>query len=42
MMTPIQSAAAGALAGGLFRMTDGKNLFVTFALVPSLFLLWVF
>ena len=28
--------------GNLFRTTDGKNLFITFALVTSLFLLWGF
>ena len=28
--------------GGLFRTVDGKNLFLTFALVTSLFLLWGF
>jgi FHS family L-fucose permease-like MFS transporter len=29
-------------SGGLFRTTDGKNLFVTFVLITSLFLLWGF
>src|SRR5579863_8252583 len=28
--------------GGLFRTEDGRNLFVTFVLVTSLFLLWGF
>ncbi len=27
---------------GMFRLPDGRNLFVTFALVTSLFLLWGF
>jgi hypothetical protein len=26
--------------GGLFHTADGKNLFIVFALVTSLFLLW--
>ena len=43
MITPIQSSnSSGATGGGLFRTADGKNLFVTFALVTSLFLLWGF
>ncbi len=33
---------ANRQAGGLFRTADGKNLFLTFALVTSLFLLWGF
>ena len=40
--TPIPSSTAGTNGGGLFRTADGKNLFVTFALVTSLFLLWGF
>ena len=43
MITPVQtSAASGGKGGSLFRTADGKNLFVTFALVTSLFLLWGF
>jgi len=43
MITPVQSSnSSGATGGGLFRTADGKNLFVTFALVTSLFLLWGF
>jgi FHS family L-fucose permease-like MFS transporter len=34
-----QSSSKGA---GLFRLPDGRNLFITFALVTSLFLLWGF
>jgi FHS family L-fucose permease-like MFS transporter len=44
MITPVQSndRPAGNTGGKLFRTADGKNLFVTFALVTSLFLLWGF
>jgi len=43
MITPVQTSnSSGATGGGLFRTADGKNLFVTFALVTSLFLLWGF
>ena len=42
MITPVQSSNSGAKGGGLFRTADGKNLFITFALVTSLFLLWGF
>ncbi len=43
MITPVQSSnSSGATGGGLFRTADGKNLFLTFALVTSLFLLWGF
>ncbi len=46
MITPVtkssSSSPSGAQGGGLFRTADGKNLFVTFALVTSLFLLWGF
>ena len=46
MIAPVQkTSAAGEISGGkggLFRTADGKNLFVTFALVTSLFLLWGF
>jgi len=42
MMTPTNSNPTTAKATGLFRLPDGKNLFVTFALVTTLFLLWGF
>src|SRR5476649_2549110 len=42
MITPTQNSGSGAKGGGLFRTADGKNLFVTFALVTTLFLLWGF
>ena len=43
MITPVStSKSSGATGGGLFRTADGKNLFVTFALVTTLFLLWGF
>jgi FHS family L-fucose permease-like MFS transporter len=42
MITPVQTSNSGAKGGGLFRTADGKNLFVTFVLVTSLFLLWGF
>jgi FHS family L-fucose permease-like MFS transporter len=44
MITPTQtpSSSSGSQGGGLFRTADGKNLFVTFALVTTLFLLWGF
>ena len=46
MIAPVQksssSSAASGGQGGLFRTADGKSLFVTFALVTSLFLLWGF
>jgi len=43
MITPIQTSnSSGTKGGSLFRTADGKNLFVTFALVTSLFLLWGF
>jgi FHS family L-fucose permease-like MFS transporter len=43
MITPVQSSNSGAKSGGgLFVTADGKNLFLTFALVTSLFLLWGF
>jgi FHS family L-fucose permease-like MFS transporter len=43
MITPVPaSSKPGAPIGGLFRTNDGKNLFITFALVTSLFLLWGF
>ena len=45
MITPTNSNVSNASAPkgmGLFRLPDGRNLFVTFALVTSLFLLWGF
>jgi FHS family L-fucose permease-like MFS transporter len=42
MITPVQSSNSGAKGGSLFKTADGKNLFVTFALVTTLFLLWGF
>ncbi len=42
MITPVQSSNSGVKGSGLFRTADGKNLFITFALVTSLFLLWGF
>lgn len=44
MITPVQTSkdTPCASGGGLFRTADGKNLFVTFVLVTSLFLLWGF
>jgi FHS family L-fucose permease-like MFS transporter len=43
MIAPVQQKSTSASSGGgLFRLPDGKNLFVTFALVTSLFLLWGF
>jgi FHS family L-fucose permease-like MFS transporter len=43
MTTPVQSSKpTTSTSGGLFRTADGKNLFATFALVTSLFLLWGF
>jgi FHS family L-fucose permease-like MFS transporter len=37
-----QTNATSSPGGGLFRTADGKNLFIVFALVTSLFLLWGF
>jgi MFS transporter, FHS family, L-fucose permease len=42
MITPVQSTSTASQGGSLFKTADGKNLFVTFALVTSLFLLWGF
>jgi MFS transporter, FHS family, L-fucose permease len=42
MITPVQSTSAASQGGSLFKTADGKNLFITFALVTSLFLLWGF
>ena len=42
MITPVQTKNSGTQGGSLFKTADGQNLFVTFALVTSLFLLWGF
>ena len=42
MITPVQNSNSAAKGGGLFEIAGGKNLFITFALVTSLFLLWGF
>jgi FHS family L-fucose permease-like MFS transporter len=43
MITPVQSTKNQSSGqGGLFRLPDGRSLFITFALVTSLFLLWGF
>ena len=42
MITPVQSTRSDSQGGSLFKTADGKNLFVTFALVTTLFLLWGF
>jgi FHS family L-fucose permease-like MFS transporter len=42
MITPTNPSQTSSKGGGLFRLPDGRNLFVTFALVTSLFLLWGF
>src|SRR6516225_11320674 len=42
MMTANEPTMNNAKASGLFRTTDGRNLFITFILVTSLFLLWGF
>ena len=45
MITPTNSTASNASAPkgmALFRLPDGRNLFFTFALVTSLFLVWGF
>jgi FHS family L-fucose permease-like MFS transporter len=42
-MTPTNiSTSSNGKGRSLFRLADGRNLFVTFALVTSLFLLWGF
>jgi len=42
-MTPTpQFTKTNGQGGSLFKTADGKNLFITFALVTSLFLLWGF
>jgi len=42
MRPTLQTNATNSQGGGLFRIADGKNLFIVFALVTSLFLLWGF
>jgi len=45
MIAPVSTpsnSGSKSTGGGLFRHPDGRNLFVTFALVTSLFLLWGF
>jgi len=42
MISTLPSKSSRRPAGGLFQTGDGTNLFVTFALVTSLFLLWGF
>jgi FHS family L-fucose permease-like MFS transporter len=42
MITPVQNSSSVVKGGSLFKTADGKNLFITFALVTSLFLLWGF
>jgi FHS family L-fucose permease-like MFS transporter len=42
MITSIEPNPNTAKTSGLFRLPDGRNLFITFALVTSLFLLWGF
>jgi len=42
MIAPVPTSKPNPKGGNLFVTADGKNLFVTFALVTSLFLLWGF
>ncbi len=42
MITPTSTPRSGPQGGSLFKTADGQNLFVTFALVTTLFLLWGF
>jgi FHS family L-fucose permease-like MFS transporter len=42
MITTTEPSINTAKASGLFRLPDGRNLFITFALITSLFLLWGF
>ena len=42
MIAPVSTSSSGTKGGSLFKTADGKNLFFTFALVTSLFLLWGF
>jgi FHS family L-fucose permease-like MFS transporter len=42
MIAPTNPSQTPGKGGSLFRLPDGRNLFITFALVTSLFLLWGF
>ncbi len=42
MIAPSAETQSTGNSGGLFKTADGKNLFITFVLVTSLFLLWGF
>ncbi len=42
MIAPTTETKSTGKSGNLFKTADGKNLFITFALVSSLFLLWGF
>ncbi|MDE2184472.1 MAG: sugar MFS transporter [Alphaproteobacteria bacterium] len=42
MTTTVSTAAANAGRASLFRIANGRNMFATFALVTTLFLLWGF
>jgi FHS family L-fucose permease-like MFS transporter len=42
MIAPVSTSSSGAKGGSLFKTAAGKNFFITFALVTSLFLLWGF
>ena len=42
MNPPVQNSNPAAKGGSLFKTADGKNFFIVFALVTSLFLLWGF
>ena len=42
MITTTEPGPNTAKASGLFRLQDGRSLFITFVLVTSLFLLWGF
>jgi FHS family L-fucose permease-like MFS transporter len=42
MITPTNPSQTTGKASSLFRLPDGRNLFITFVLVTSLFLLWGF
>ncbi|MFZ1073646.1 MAG: sugar MFS transporter [Verrucomicrobiia bacterium] len=42
MIAPTTETKSTGKSGSLFKTTDGRNLFITFVLVTSLFLLWGF
>ncbi len=42
MIAPTTETKSTEKGGSLFKTADGRNLFITFALVTSLFLLWGF